>query len=216
MPGQGQRGNSRNPGLRCVCRNLQKRYRRTDVLKGCDLILNAGETVGLVGENGSGKTTLVRTLLGFVRPSGGTAWVSSSVGYSPQENYLNRRLTVGEHFHLMRRLNGGRRSADAGWRESVIDRLKLRSILWTRIDRLSGGTYQKVKFATAVLQLPEVVILDEPTDGFDWAMYLVFWEIMDEMKRRGVSSLVISHFLYDREKFDRIVEMREGRCENVS
>jgi ABC-type multidrug transport system ATPase subunit len=186
------------------------------VLQGCNLLVHAGETVGLVGENGSGKTTLVKAILGFVSPTGGAAWVCGSVGYSPQENYLNRRLSVAEHFQLMHRLNGYRRSADADWRDRVIGQLKLRSVLSTRIGRLSGGTYQKVKFATAVLQLPELVVLDEPTDGFDWAMYLVFWEIMNEMKQRGVSSLVISHFLYDRERFDRIVEMREGRCEDAS
>jgi len=216
MSSQSQTGSSGDPSFRCVCENLQKRYRRADVLRGCDLLVHAGETVGLVGENGSGKTTLVKAILGFVRPSGGASWVCSSVGYSPQENYLNRRLTVAEHFELMSRLNGYRKSADADWRDRVIDRLKLRSVLSTTVGRLSGGTYQKVKFATAVLQLPELVVLDEPTDGFDWAMYLVFWEIMNEMKQRGVSSLVISHFLYDRERFDRIVEMREGRCENVS
>jgi ABC-type multidrug transport system ATPase subunit len=216
MSNQNQTESSGDPNLRCLCQNLQKRYRRADVLRGCNLAVHAGETVGLVGENGSGKTTLVKALLGFVRPSGGAAWVCSSVGYAPQENYLNRRITVAEHFELMRRLNGYQISADSGWRDSVIDHLKLRSVLSRRIGRLSGGTYQKVKFATAVLQLPELVVLDEPTDGFDWAMYLVFWEIMNEMSQRGVSSLVISHFLYDRERFDRIVEMREGRCENVS
>ncbi|MCK5572617.1 MAG: ABC transporter ATP-binding protein [Bacteroidetes bacterium] len=203
-----------DPGVNCLCRNLQKRYGRETVLRGCDLRVNAGETVGLVGENGSGKSTLVKVLLGFIRPSGGTAWVCSSVGYSPQENYLNRRLTVAEHFQLMRRLNGGHQSDDGVWRDSVIDRLKLNPVLTTWIGRLSGGTYQKVKFATAVLQQPRLVVLDEPTDGFDWAMYLVFWDIMTELKKRGVSSRVISHFLYDRNRFDRIVEMREGRCEN--
>lgn len=172
--------------------------------------------VGLVGENGSGKSTLVRSLLGFVRPSRGTFWVAPSTGYCPQDNYLNRRITVNEHFSLMREVYAGKQRLDPRFLADLLKRLKLVSYLSTLIGHLSSGTCQKVKFVTAIAHHPSMIFLDEPCDGFDWAMYQVFWEIMTIIKSDGSTVLMISHLLYDRERFDRIYELRNGSCEQTS
>jgi len=87
--------------------------------------------------------------------------------------------------------------------------------LRTSIGDLSSGTYQKVKFLTSIYHSPRLIILDEPYDGFDWRMYLVFWEIIEELKSQGAAILMISHLIYDREKFDRIYELKEGRFEKT-
>jgi ABC-type multidrug transport system ATPase subunit len=200
------------PGARCRCEGLVKSYRRRPVLAGCSLAVNAGEVVGLVGENGSGKSTLVRCLLGFARPDAGEAWVDPSSGYCPQEPYLHPRLTVDEHLDLACRIYGRTHPVDRAFVDRVVERLRLAPWRGERIERLSGGTTQKLKFATAILHRPAMVILDEPTDGFDWTMYLAFWEVMAELRAAGSAALVVSHLILDRERFDRIYELAGGRC----
>jgi ABC-type multidrug transport system ATPase subunit len=64
--------------------------------------------------------------------------------------------------------------------------------------------------------MPMLTVLDEPTDGFDWTTYLAFWDIMGELKARGHAALIISHLLYDRQRFDRIYELKGGVCETLS
>ena len=201
-----------NRPLRCSCESLWKSYGRKHVLNGCRLNVSAGELVGLVGENGSGKSTLVRCLLGFTPPSRGKIWVDPFVGYCPQENYLNNRLLLCEHLALMSDVYRLNYEIDASFLRMLIERLHLETYLRKRIGYLSSGTYQKVKFVTSVAHQPAIVVLDEPCDGFDWAMYQAFWEIMTAMKSAGNAVLMISHLLYDREKFDRIYELREGTC----
>lgn len=205
-----------DPDTQCFCDSLFQSYGRKTVLRGCSLTVQKGEMLGLVGENGSGKSTLVRSLLGFSRPSGGIFWVTPSVGYCPQENYLNRRITVAEHLAFMRQIYAVRHVLDPGFMQMLIEKLKIISFLHTRIDHLSSGTYQKVKFASALMHRPAMIFLDEPCDGFDWAMYLAFWDIMRLIKTGGSAVLMISHFLYDRQQFDRILELREGICERIS
>lgn len=205
-----------SPSLRCSCESLWKSYGRRAVLKGCQLDVCAGEMVGLVGENGSGKSTLVRCLLGFSRPSRGTIWVDPFVGYCPQENYLNNRLSLAEHLALSRDIYSLNHGVDQEFVRSLIRTLHLEPYLHMRIGYLSSGTYQKAKFITSIAHRPAMVVLDEPCDGFDWAMYQAFWEIMKEIRSAGSAVLMISHLLYDREKFDRIYELREGICEQAT
>ncbi len=202
--------------LRCSCESLWKSYGRKSVLKGCQLGVSAGEMVGLVGENGSGKSTLVRCLLGFSRPTRGTIWVDPFVGYCPQENYLNNRLTLAEHMALTTDIYSRERELDQDFIRSLIKTLRLEPFLHMRIGYLSSGTYQKAKFITSIAHRPAMVVLDEPCDGFDWAMYQAFWEIMTEIKSAGSAVLMISHLVYDRDKFDRIYELQEGICEQTT
>ncbi len=200
------------PAVLCRCDGIEKRYGRRRVLTGCSLEVRAGEIVGLVGENGAGKSTLLRALLGFVPADAGAAWLSPSIGYCPQDDYLHGRLTVREHLQLARDVYRLEHGIDEGWVERLLDRLKLAGFLRDRIDQLSGGTVQKLKFATAVLHRPALTLLDEPTDGFDWAMYLAFWELMGELRGAGHAALVVSHLIHDRERFDRIYELSGGAC----
>jgi len=82
-----------------------------------------------------------------------------------------------------------------------------------RVEHLSGGTRQKLNLALALLPDPEVLLLDEPYAGFDYETYLRFWEMSRELADRGRSILIVSHFVEDRERFDRIYRVADGRCE---
>jgi ABC-type multidrug transport system ATPase subunit len=201
--------------IRLICHDIKKSYGRLQILKGCSFELREGEFVGLVGENGSGKSTLIRCILGFTQVDLGTIELHGPVGYCPQDNILNRRYRVLEHFKLIEALYRKNNSIDSDFIEINIDRLKLRPFLKSSIGNLSSGTYQKVKFLTSIYHSPRLIILDEPYDGFDWRMYLAFWEIVKDLKSRGAAILMISHLIYDRENFDRIFELKEGHLEKT-
>jgi ABC-2 type transport system ATP-binding protein len=200
----------------CSCSGLRKKYGRFEVLRDCSFLIRAGELVGVTGENGSGKTTLVRCLLGFTRPTAGAIRVDSSIGYCPQDNYLNGQLTLCEHLRLSSAILGLGGEAHLRYRDELLGTLKLRESLDRRISRLSGGTVQKAKFLTSILNRPRLVVLDEPTDGFDWAMYLAYWDIISRIRGEGTAVLMISHMVYDRKRFDRLYEIREGALEETA
>jgi ABC-type multidrug transport system ATPase subunit len=196
-----------------LCRtiDLHLSYGKQRVLDGCDLAVAAGQVVGLTGENGSGKSSLVKCLLGFLRPSAGEVECDPRVGYCPQENYLHRSYTVAEHLALVSSLHRGGMTVDPAYLERCLGTLKLTPYLHFPIRKLSGGTYQKVKLLTAIVHRPPLLLLDEPTDGFDWTMYLVFWRLLAELVAAGTGVLMISHLLHDRERFDRIHDLHDGK-----
>lgn len=200
-------------------RGIAKSYRRslwlpsgtTQVLTEAGMELRAGEVVGLVGENGSGKTTLMRILVGDLVADAGSVHVAGTVGYCPQEPVVYPRLTCDEHFELFARAYGMTEHAQQASMRSIYSSLGFERYAHTRADRLSGGTLAKLNLGLALLPDPEVLLLDEPYAGFDWDTYLKFWELVELRRTAGRSVLIVSHFLVDRSRFDRVVEVRDGR-----
>ena len=185
--------------------------RTVSVLDGADLELRGGEIVGIVGENGSGKSTLMKLLVGALAPDRGRVERPGAVGWCPQESLLYDRLTVAETFTLFGRAYGLSDAAIADARERLADRLDFRRFLEYRVDRLSGGNRQKLTLAVALMHDPDVVLLDEPYTGLDWETYLAFWDLTEELTARGTAIAIISHFVSERERFDRIYELADGR-----
>jgi ABC-2 type transport system ATP-binding protein len=212
-PPQGQAGTQRSESAKPLCRavGLRLSFGKQRVLDGCDLAVSAGQVVGLTGENGSGKSSLVKCLLGFLRPSAGEVECDPRVGYCPQENYLHHSYTVAEHLELVSSLHRGGLAVDPAYLERCLGTLKLTPYLHFPIRKLSGGTYQKVKLLTAIMHRPPLLLLDEPTDGFDWTMYLVFWRLLAELVAAGTGVLMISHLLHDRERFGSIHDLHDGK-----
>jgi ABC-2 type transport system ATP-binding protein len=187
-------------------------HRRTvPVLRGADLVLGAGEVVGLVGENGSGKSTLMKILVGALDADGGRIRTSGRVGYCPQEPVLYERLTCDEHLELFGVAYGLDPAAVTAAADALYATLSFGDWRDTRVEELSGGTAAKLNLALALLADPDVLLLDEPYAGFDWDTYQRFWDLTAERRAAGRSVLVISHFVTDQERFDRIVELRHGR-----
>lgn len=200
-----------NPAVYLACQGVRKSYGRRMVLEDCGIAVASGEIVALVGANGSGKSTLLRCLLGFTRPDEGEVQLNRHLGYCPQDNYLDHRLTVSEHFELTAAILQRTWKVSPAWRESLIERFELGSHLHMLIGDLSGGTYQKVKFLTSVLHEPKLLLCDEPCDGFDWAMYETYWSLIRELRAAGAAILTITHMAHERERFHRILTLRDGR-----
>ncbi|HEX5503648.1 MAG TPA: ABC transporter ATP-binding protein [Thermomicrobiales bacterium] len=201
------RREGRMPDAVLTASAIAKAYRRRAVLRGVDLRLAPGTLVGIVGENGAGKSTLLRILAGDLAPDRGTLRLRGALGYCPQGAVLNDALTVAQHLDYFRaayRLPTLRRA------DELLERLNLERYRQAVVGTLSGGTKQKLNLTLALMHRPTVLLLDEPYQGFDWETYLRFWDLAAGIRDEGGAVLVISHLFFDRERFDRLYQLKDG------
>jgi ABC-type multidrug transport system ATPase subunit len=190
-----------------VARAITKRFGRKTVLDDVDLDLRPGEAVALVGENGAGKTTLLRICAGLLPADSGVVRARAKIGYCPQDAGVLDLLTADEHMVLFGRAAGLSRP------DAVRD--GRRNLAWfgfpardrTVAKDLSGGTRQKLNLALALLGDPEVLLLDEPYQGFDHGTYVNFWDHVDRWRSEGKAILVVTHMLAELARVDRVVEL---------
>ena len=198
--------------------HVAKSFGRRGVLKDVTFGIRQGEIVGIAGENGAGKSTLLKILVGLLAPTAGEVAINGSAGYCPQEMLVFETLTVRENFRLFAAAYGlDQTKRAAPWEEAeneLLERFRFHQYQNTLVSHLSGGTKQKLNLSLALLHSPDVLILDEPYSGFDWETYLRFWEFAAELRSQGRSVLIVSHFVYDRSKFDALFELADGvlRC----
>ncbi|ACU72473.1 ABC transporter related [Catenulispora acidiphila DSM 44928] len=188
-------------------RGVRKSYGRHQVLAGADLMVEPGQLVAVVGENGSGKSTLLKTLAGTLKADAGTVELSGSLGYCPQDAVVSDNLTVGQHlryFAAAYRLS----SLDRG--EELMEQLGYEKFRRTPAGALSGGTRQKLNLTLALLHDPDVLLLDEPYQGFDWETYLRFWDLVGDLRSAGRAIVVITHLVFEQDRFDLLVDLEDG------
>src|SRR6266516_1011750 len=203
-----------------TAQGIAKAYRRgvwpvrraVQVLRGVDLALYPGEVVGLVGENGSGKSTLMKVIVGALATDEGTVIRAGRVGYCPQEPVLYAQLTCDEHFELYGHAYGMTTTTMRQARRDIYAALGFQAYARTRADQLSGGTQAKLNLGLALLADPDLLLLDEPYSGFDWDTYQKFWTLVAKRRANGRTVLIISHFVVDEQRFDRILQIRDGKA----
>lgn len=188
-------------------RDVHHAYRRRRVLRGVDLRLRAGTLCGVVGENGAGKSTLLKILSGELRPTRGTVRHSGRFGYCPQHVVVNDALTVRQHLTFFQTAY---RLADVRFAEEVMEVLGFTGYADERAGVLSGGTRQKLNVTLALMHDPQVLLLDEPYQGFDWDTYQRFWELAGRLREAGRSVLVVSHLAYDTGRLDELWRLDGG------
>lgn len=192
-----------------VATGVRKSFRRRVVLEGADLLVRSGESVAIVGENGSGKSTLLSICAGVARSDAGTISTVPRVGFCPQTPGLIELLTVDEHVRLLSR---GLRDPKSGYARAraVLDELDVPASR-TIVRDLSGGQRQKLNLALALIDDPQLLLLDEPYQGFDLGSYVDFWAQLARWTAEGRAVVVVTHLLEDRGKVDRVLFMKRGR-----
>jgi ABC-2 type transport system ATP-binding protein len=181
--------------------------RKWDVLAGVDLELRDGQAMLLMGANGAGKSTLLRILAGLLEPDAGQIAVDGSVGYAPQDGGLIDHLRPVEHFVLFGQGRGLNRASAIREGARLADQLGWDALAAPVAGRLSGGTRQKLNVVLAALGEPDILLLDEPYQGFDRASVQRFWELLWTWRDGGRCALVVSHAHDAIERADAVLEL---------
>ncbi len=199
-------------------RGVTKRFGSTTAVSGLDLDVQRAEVLALLGPNGAGKTTTVEMCEGFLRPDEGSIEI---LGLDPAAENSRVRERIG----VMLQGGGGYPAARAGEMLNLVasyaanpldprwlmDTLGLTEAARTTYRRLSGGQQQRLALACAVVGRPELVFLDEPTAGMDAHARIVVWELIDALRRDGVTVVLTTHHLSEAEELaDRLVIIDHG------
>jgi ABC-2 type transport system ATP-binding protein len=209
-------------GTAISIRGLSKHYGRLIAVKDLRLEVEQGEIFGFLGLNGAGKTTTLRILLDLLRPTSGKAAVlgydchsqglevRARVGYLPGEMGLYSDMTGRDFLDFLAKLK--RRDVDKRYRAELQDRLALSTTdLARRLREYSTGMKRKLGLIQAFQDDPELLILDEPTEGLDPLMQEAFYELLAEVKQRGRTVFMSSHVLSEVERVcDRVGLLRKG------
>ncbi len=197
-------------------------FGRTTVIEDLSFEVKAGETFGLLGSNGCGKTTTIRALLGIHAPTAGTLLVQGRrftpdqggrLGYLPEERGLYRKESVINVMTYFGRLKGMPPVQAREAASTYLERVGLAGKAKTRLDKLSGGQQQKVQLGVTLMNEPDLLILDEPTKGFDPVNRRLLMDLVEERRAAGASIVIVTHQMDEVERLcDRILLLKEGRA----
>lgn len=203
---------------------LSKRYGDIVAVDALDLAVRRGEIFGLLGPNGSGKTTTILMLLGLTEPTAGSVRVlgfdparqplsvKARAGYMPDEVGFYDELTARENLIYIARLNG--LSRDEGYRriDDALAHMRLSEVADRRVATFSRGMRQRLGVADVLLKQPQLIIMDEPTQGLDPDGAREFLHIIRNLKEEGITILLSSHLLYQVQAVcDRVGLFHRGR-----
>ena len=191
-------------------------------LQDLDLKIERGSVFGLLGPNGAGKTTLAKLLLGIASPTRGRATVLGSppgdvrakarIGYLPENHRYPSHLTGEQVLHYFGRLSGMDSSTRARRVEGLLHRVRMEEWRRVRVSRYSKGMMQRLGMAQAILNEPDLLILDEPTDGVDPIGRREIRDLLLEQRERGATVFLNSHLLSEIERVcDRVAILKDGR-----
>lgn len=204
---------------------ISKNYGLIEALQDISLDIHSGELFGLIGPDGAGKTTLFRILTTLLLADKGKATVCgldvvrdykkirTMVGYMPGRFSLYQDLTVEENLNFFATV----------FNTTIAENYELVRDIYVQIEpfkkrkagKLSGGMKQKLALSCALIHRPEVLFLDEPTTGVDPVSRVEFWDMLDRLKKQGITILVSTPYMDEASRCDRIALMRSGRCLSV-
>ena len=202
--------------------HFKMRFGDNEVIKDLNFEVKKGEVFGLLGSNGSGKTTTVRALLGLHTPTAGKLTINDKVfspetnikiGYLPEERGLYKKEKVGNIMRYFAELKGLKKSEAKKFIDKFLTRVDLADKQKIRLDKLSSGQQQKIQLGITMMGNPDLLILDEPTKGFDPVNRKLLLDIVDEERQKGTTVMMITHQMDEVERLcDRVLLLKDGEA----
>jgi lipooligosaccharide transport system ATP-binding protein len=206
-----------------VARELKKSYDGFEAVKGVDFEVHPGECFGFLGPNGAGKTTTMKMIYGAVIPTDGELDVAGldvrrcerkikrRIGVVPQENNLDDELKVRENLLVYGRYYDLPRKVALQRADELLEFVQLTEKAESKVEQLSGGMKRRLLIARALINDPEIVVLDEPTTGLDPQARHLVWDRLRELTGEGKTLLLTTHYMEEAARLcDRLVIMEGG------
>lgn len=194
---------------------ISKKFKNKIILDNISLSINKQEIIGITGKSGSGKSILLKIILGYIKQDKGTISIKSRIGFSSQENSLYENLTLYQNLNYFAKINNVEKRKEKI--KELLDILCLKEYEKYLIKNLSGGTKKRVDIACALLNNPEVLILDEPFVGLDHLLIKQLSDFLLKLKKNGMTIIMSSHVLEPIETLcNRILFVKDNKLSNVN
>ena len=212
------------PGPLIRARGLVKRFGDFDAVRGIDVDVRRGEAFGFLGPNGAGKSSTMRMIGAVSPPSGGElrvfgldpvthgSQIRSRIGVCPQEDTVDSELRVRENLVVYGRFFGLSRAECRARADELLAFVSLADWADAKVEALSGGMKRRLTIARALVNSPQLLLLDEPTTGLDPQARHLVWERLFRLKQQGVTLVLTTHYMDEAEQLcDRLVVMDRGK-----
>lgn len=203
-------------------RHFKMKFGDKTVIKDLNFDVFQGEVFGFLGSNGSGKTTTLRALLGLYEPAAGDLLINGkpyavenqlSLGYLPEERGLYKKEKVLDVMIYFGQLKGLNRNEAKEFSLKFLERVGLSDKANMRLDKLSGGQQQKIQLGVTIMGDPELLIMDEPTKGFDPVNRRLLMNIIEEQRKAGTTIIYVTHQMEEVEQLcDRLILLKDGQA----
>lgn len=193
-------------------RNLTKSFKSIVALNDVSMRLESGIMHGIIGPEGAGKTTLLRVILGLLKPSNGEVTykqgnnkvgfedLRENIAYMPQQQSLYPDLSIDEHLEFFKELYGIDRAAYKSKREELLQITRLAAFTDRLAGKLSGGMYKKLGLMCALLRSPNIILLDEPTNGVDPISRREFWDLLYHLSDQKILIILTTSYMDEAER----------------
>lgn len=201
--------------------NLNKSYGQRQVLQNLNIHIYPGEIYGLLGANGAGKTTTINIICNLLKADSGEIQINNCplseatknwIGIAPQENLLYKSLTCEENLNFFAQIYGLTRQQRRQQIQSTLAAVNLLDRAKNPIETLSGGMQRRMNIAIALIHQPKLLILDEPTTGLDIETRYEIWDLIWQLKERGMTILLTTHLLDEAQRLcQKIGILKKGK-----
>ena len=198
-------------------KNMNFSYTKEKFISDLNIDIPKSSSVGLIGPSGSGKTTIIKLILGLLSPQEGSIKISNQnyshtdLGYMPQQYALYEELSVSENLEIFSNLNNISKKSEVKKRSNdLLNLIELSDKAKELVHNLSGGMKQRLSMAIAMINNPQILLLDEPTVGIDPVLRESFWKHFKKLNENEITILITSHVMDDAMKCNKVIFFIEG------